>query len=59
MVVISTEGRIGSIECDEITFYNGQAVLWLKDEEGTSRTFRKLPIEKISIIINYSSKEED
>lgn len=59
MIVTSTSGRI---ECDRISFYNGQATLWYEDEEqkGTFYSFKKLPIEQIAWILNYSQfKKED
>ena len=62
MIVTSTSGRIGSIECDRISFSNGQAVLWREDSEreGVFCACEKLPADKIAWILNHSSlKKED
>lgn len=61
MIVTSTNGRIGSIECDKISFCNGQALLWREDEdkEGVFYVFMKLSAAEIAWILNHSSFKED
>lgn len=61
MVVTSTSGRIGSIECDKISFCDGQALLWREDDEreGVFYAFKKLPVEQIAWILNHNSFKED
>lgn len=61
MIVTSTSGRIGSIECDRISFCNGQALLWREDEdkEGVFYVFMKLSATEIAWILNHSSFKED
>ena len=61
MIVTSTNGRIGSIECDRVSFQYGQALLWREDEdkEGTLYVFKKLAVTEIAWILNYSSFKED
>lgn len=61
MIVVSTNGRIGTIGCDKISFYNGQALLWREDyeKEGIFYIFKKLSITEIAEILNHSSTKED
>ena len=61
MIVTSTNGRIGSIECDKISFCDGQALLWREDEdkEGVFYVFKKLSATEIAWILNHSSFKED
>lgn len=62
IVTSSIPGRSRSIECDKISFSNGQAVLWHEDAEhkGVFYADEKLPADKITWILNHSSfKKED
>ena len=61
MIVTSTNGRIGSIECDKVSFCNGQALLWREDEdkEGVFYICKKLSVTEIAWVLNHSSFRED
>ena len=61
MIVTGTTGRIGSIECNKVSFYDGQALLWREDDEreGVYYIFKKIPVEQVAWILNHSSFKED